>query len=118
MMLGNDPKASQSFSSDVVRYLRRTRTLKEIGKLIGRGESFISLVGQGKRSFTIDHLIALEESLHKPLPLLILEASQETVPKNMRPQYEAMQKILERSGELRMSIIDEENDKTVTKRRS
>jgi hypothetical protein len=109
-MLHETPKASRSFSSDVVRYLRRSKTLKEIGKLIGRGESFISLVGKGERSFTIEHLIALEKSLEKPLPLLILEATQESVPEDMKPQYKALKKIIKKSGNMRALI--EKNKKT------
>lgn len=100
------PKASLRFSREVVQYLRQRMTLNKIGELIDCTESFVSLVGQGKRNLTINHLIRLEKSLHKPLPLLILEASEKSVSKDMRPQYDSLHKILEKAGKLRASIVE------------
>jgi len=100
---------ARTFSSEVVEYLRKSRTLKEIGALIGLGESFISLVGRGERNFTVEHLIALEKSLNKPLPTLILEALQESVSEDMKSQYGDLLKIIRESGESRTSLAKEED---------
>lgn len=97
-------KLSRGLSSDIVNCLRRTRTLKEIGHLIDQSESFISLVGKGKRNFTIKHLLMLEKSLNIPIPLLILETSLQFVSEDMKSGYESLRKILAKAGELRSSI--------------
>ena len=103
-MLNKTTKFATSFSSDVVKCLRVESTLKEIGQMIGCTESFMSLVANGKRNFTIEHLTALEKALDKPLPLLILEASKSSVSKNMKPQYDDLKKIFESSRTLRASL--------------
>lgn len=100
-MVSDRIEVGRSFSRDVVQFLRNTRTLKEIGRLIGRSESFVSLVGKGKRSLTINHLLKLEKVLGEPLPLIILEASKECLSNDMRPQYDALHKILKKSVKLR-----------------
>lgn len=106
-MLSKTTKFATSFSSDIVNCLRnKGKTLKEIGQLIGRGESFISLVANGKRNFTINHLLALEKAIGKPLPLLILEASKDSLSANMKSQYEDLKKIFESSWKFRTSLSE------------
>jgi transcriptional regulator with XRE-family HTH domain len=98
-------KFATSFSSDIAKCLRdEKRTLKDIGQMIGCSESFMSLVARGKRNFTVDHLIALEKAIDKPLPLLILEASKSSVPASMKSQYESLKKIFGSSRKLRASL--------------
>ncbi len=97
-------KLSRGFSSDIVNHLRQTKTLKEIGHLVGRSESFICLVGKGKRNFTIEHLFMLEKSLKKPLPLIIFENSLRFVSEEMTSEYESLRKILVAGGKLRAAM--------------
>jgi len=96
-------EAARTFSSDVIVYLKKSKTLREIGALIGRSESFVSLVSKGKRSLTIEHLIALEHALGKSLPLLMLEVSAESLSRRDRQQYEALRQILEKAEHLWVS---------------
>lgn len=103
-MTDKNDNTSRAFSAKVVSYLRKTRSLKEIGELTGCTESFISLVGSGKRSFTIDHLLAIETSLAKPLPLLILESLEGSVSKKIKSQYDKLRSIYEKSYKLRSSL--------------
>ena len=103
-MFSKTTKFATSFSSDIINCLRSEKTLKEIGQMIGCSESFMSLVANGKRNFTVDHLIALEKAIGKPLPLLILEASKSSVPASMKSQYESLRKIFESSRKLRASL--------------
>ncbi len=76
-------------SKDIIVLLRsQGMTLKGIGKLIGCTESFISMVGKGQRSLTIDHLAMLEKKLGKPLPILLLESiDPKKVNKQLKPLY-------------------------------
>jgi transcriptional regulator with XRE-family HTH domain len=77
-------------------------TLKQIGASMGVSESFISLVKKGARSFTIARLTRLEQSLNKPLPLIFLAAiDRESVPKELKPQYELLKEALHKSVQLR-----------------
>jgi transcriptional regulator with XRE-family HTH domain len=80
-----------TLSSAIVRYLRAQGcTLREIGKMLGLSESFISRVSKSQRSFTLDHLVKLEEVIGKALPVILLEATEpSTVPGKLRPVYEA-----------------------------
>lgn len=106
MMIHKTTKFATSFSSDIVKCLRTEKTLKEIGQMIGCTESFMSLVANGKRNFTVDHLIALEKAIDKPLPLLILEASKDSIPASMKTQYDFLKKIFKSSRELRTSLSE------------
>jgi len=85
-----------SISYDVVRYLQKQNmTLKEIGKLMGLGESFISRVLHKQRSFTLRDLSRLENAIGKPLPMILLEATEvNSVPKEFRKGYAAFRKVL------------------------
>lgn len=90
--MGTDAKknsANEHISEDVIRLLRgKGMTLKEIGKMIGCSESFISMAGRGQRSLTIDHLTMLEKKLGKPLAILLLESvDPKKVDKKLKPLY-------------------------------
>lgn len=97
--------SAPTISAKIIRQLQQDgMTLKQIGELIGRSESFISLVGKGKRSLTINRLLAIEKALGKPLPLMILEASKECLSGEMKHQYETLYKILKEAGNLHESL--------------
>lgn len=84
-----------SLSTAIVQHLQHNRrmTLKQIGKLIGGSESFISRVATGQRNFTLPHLVALEEKLGESLPVLLLQARPAA---NLSPeQQEAFDSALE-----------------------
>lgn len=84
-------KAADYFSIGVVRLLRKEYgwTLKRIGEAIGCGESFVSMVGSGKRSLTLDHLAMLEKELGEPVAILLLKsADREKVDEQLRPMYD------------------------------
>jgi transcriptional regulator with XRE-family HTH domain len=87
---------SHTLSSDIVHYLQdEGKTLKEIGILMGLSESYISYVKSGSHKFTETRLKKLEKSLGKPLPLILLQAvNKQKIPKELKPQYEALKKIL------------------------
>jgi transcriptional regulator with XRE-family HTH domain len=87
---------SSRLSSDVIDFLSERRTtLTEIGAAIGATKSFISRVRSGERGLTIDHLIALEQKMGEPLPLLLLRATPiESVRKDLRPLYRMTEKML------------------------
>ena len=91
-----------SLSADIVRQLQQEgMTLKQIGHLVGLSESYVSYVRKGVRSFTVARLRKLEKALNRPLPLLLLQALHEhSVPKGLRPQYEALRQSLAKSAEL------------------
>jgi antitoxin component HigA of HigAB toxin-antitoxin module len=101
-----------SLSSEIVDYLRqRGMTLNDIGNSIGCSESFVSRVGKGERSFTIEHLTYLEKNLGAPLPLLLLEASHKGSADNrMQSLYEGLHQLLENSAKMRESLLGEEVD--------
>jgi transcriptional regulator with XRE-family HTH domain len=87
---------SSRLSADVIDFLcKRGMTLAEIGAAIGATKSFISRVRSGERGLTIDHLIALEQKVGEPLPLLLLRATPiESVRKDLRPLYRMTEKML------------------------
>ena len=87
-------------SSDVIDFLsKRSMTLTEIGAAIGATKSFISRVRSGERGLMIDHLIALEQKMGEPLPLLLLQATPiESVHKDLRPLYRMTEKMLAKTG--------------------
>src|SRR4030042_622879 len=78
-----------AISHDIVRYLQKQNmTLKEIGRLMGLSESFISKVLHNQRSFTVRHLSRLENAIAKPLPMILLEATEvNSMPKELRKGY-------------------------------
>jgi len=85
-----------NLSADLVKYLQsQGMTLRQIADTMGLSESFISRVAHKKRSFTIEHLLRLQEAIDKPLPLLLLEAtSQDSVPQPLAPLYEKAREVL------------------------
>ena len=91
---------SSRLSCDVIEFLcRRGMTLTEIGIAIGATKSFISRVRSGERGLTIDHLIALEQKVGEPLPLLLLKATPiGSVRKDLRPLYRMTEKMLEKAS--------------------
>lgn len=88
---------SLDFSADIVQFLRQDLgyTLKKIGELIGLSESYISRVRKGERSFTVKHLVRLEKTLKKPLPLLLIEAiPKDSLDTKMQALYRSLHKNL------------------------
>jgi len=84
-------EGTEYISKDIVRLLRDQYgwTLKKIGEAIGCGESFVSMVGSGRRSFTLDHLAMLEKKLGEPVAILLLRSiDPEKVDKQLRPLYD------------------------------
>ena len=79
-------EGTEYISKDVVRLLKDQYgwTLKKIGEAINCGESFVSMVGNGHRSFTLDHLTMLEKKLGEPVAILLLK-SIETNPEMSTP---------------------------------
>jgi transcriptional regulator with XRE-family HTH domain len=85
-----------TLSSDIVRYLQEQGlTLRKVGDLLGLSESFISRVRKKQRSFTLDHLVRLEQATGRALPVILLEATQpSSVPDELRPIYDAFRNLL------------------------
>ncbi len=86
----NKPEGTEYFSRDVVRLLKDQYgwTLKKIGEAINCGESFVSMVGSGHRSFTLDHLTMLEKKLGEPVAILLLKSiDPKKIDKQLRPLY-------------------------------
>ena len=95
---------SKTLSSSIVAYLQKEKrmTLKQVGALMGLSESFVSHVRKGNRNFTIARLRELEKSLNQPLPLLFLATiDKKSIPKKLKPQYEALSKALSKSAAMR-----------------
>lgn len=94
-----------NLSADVVRHLQaQGMTLRQIGESMGLSESFISRVAHRRRSLTIEHLLRLQDATGKPLPLLLLEATNDdSVPESMAPLYEKARAVLAAGLELRHS---------------
>ena len=66
----------------------------------------MSRVARGERSFTIDHLKKLEQTLNLPLPLLLLQAtSKASISKELRPYYDEALKLLGHSGRLKSELF-------------
>lgn len=92
----------RSLSALLIEYLRgQGMTMREIGELIGVSESYISRVASGENNLTIDHLVSLERTLRRPLPLLLLEACRgQNVPAALKSHYERLVAVLSESGEI------------------
>ncbi len=88
--------AYSAISTRIVKHLHaQGMTLKEIGALMGLKESFISRVGKGQRSLTLEHLTRLEDALGKSLPAILVHATPlDSVPKKLRPMYKAFNDFL------------------------
>ncbi len=80
-----------TLSSDIVKYLQEQGlTLRKVGELLGLSESFISRVRKKERSFTLDHLVKLEQATGRALPVILFEATAPgSVPDELRPIYAA-----------------------------
>lgn len=96
---------SSRFSSEILNYLIQTMSHEQIEEIIDTKESFLDMVHQGERSLTMDHLIAIEEFLGKPLPVILLEARKKSVPQKLKNQYGELLEIFKESGNLRASIM-------------
>ena len=84
-------------SYSLVNYLRNQEgmTLKEIGQLIGVGESFVCLVANGKRNFTTDHISKLEKALGEPLVVILLKITPlSSIPAELRPTFRKIFKVM------------------------
>ncbi len=85
---------TEHVSRDIVRLLKDPNglygwTLKKIGEAVGCGESFVSMVGRGRRSFTLDHLTMLEKKLGVPVAILLLRSiDPKKLDKQLRPLYD------------------------------
>lgn len=91
-----------NLSADLVRYLQKKgMTFRQIAEAVGLSVPFISRVANKRRSFTIEHLLRIEDALGKPLPLLLLEVSaQGAVPERLAPLYERARDVLSAGSEL------------------
>ena len=84
---------TEHVSRDVVRLLndpngRYGSKLKKIGEAINCCESFVSMVGSGKRSLTLNHLTMLEKKLGEPVAILLLKSiDPKKVDNQLRPLY-------------------------------
>lgn len=92
-------KADRIVSRNIIRAIRKganKMTYKKIGEMIGCSESYISRVANGERAFTLEHLTLLEKKLNKPVPLLLLEATNiEDVAPDMKPLYKYMSELMD-----------------------
>ncbi len=88
-----------TLSSDIVKYLQsQGLTLKKIGEMLDLSESFISRVRRRQRSFTLDHLVKLEQATGRALPIIMLEATEpSSVPVALRPIYDAFRSLFTRN---------------------
>jgi transcriptional regulator with XRE-family HTH domain len=93
-------------SQDVILYLRKQgKTLAQIGKMLGVGESYISRVAAGSRSLTLRHLERMAGKMKMTLPELFLTATPiESVPKKFRKLYTGYLDVLRLSDRLRVSL--------------
>jgi transcriptional regulator with XRE-family HTH domain len=84
-----------TLSSDIVKYLQEQGlTLRKVGELLGLSESFISRVRKKQRSFTLDHLVRLEQATGRALPVILFEATEPgSVPDELRPIYDAFRNL-------------------------
>lgn len=95
-------RGSLTVSQNVVKYLQKKHhlSLKQIGELMGLGESFISLVGKGRRALTMQRLLMLEETLGEPLAVILAEATPvDSAPPKLRPFYAAFREFVSSFGE-------------------
>ncbi|MBU2544971.1 hypothetical protein KKC65_00740 [Patescibacteria group bacterium] len=85
-------KRALTLSADIVGYLQEERklTLKQIGGLIDKSESFMCRIRLGQRNFRLEHLELLEKSLEIPIPLLILRARNESMPQKLQNFYDIL----------------------------
>jgi hypothetical protein len=99
-------EATSSISTDLVTYLRgEGMNLKQIGTLISAGESFVSRVSRGERSFTLEHMARFEKALGKPIPVLLLESQwRSRVPKTKRALFEKALRLLSESAAIRTKL--------------
>lgn len=89
-----------TLSSEIVKYLQaQGLTLKKIGEMLGLSESFISRVRRKQRSFTLDHLVKLEQATGRALPIILLEATEpDSVPVSLRPIYDGFRHLFRSNG--------------------
>lgn len=91
-------KSDRIVSRNIVRAIRSNddkMTYKKIGEMIGCSESYISRVASGERAFTLEHLTLLEKKLNKPVPLLLLEATDiEDIAPDMKPLYNYLTQLM------------------------
>ena len=102
------PTTTSSISTDLVAYLRsKGKTLKQIGEMIGTGESFISRVGAGDRSFTLEHMEQFEQKLRKPIPVLLLESVwAKSIPASKKKAFNEALRLLEESAKIRSWLAE------------
>ena len=107
-MVLKSSEIDSALSRDIVKYLRnKKKKLKEIGELTGLSESFISRVARGERTFRIEHLVQIERNLGRPLPLLLLEATElESLSGKLPELYKSLRTLLECSANLRGVLQD------------
>ncbi len=100
-ILSEKGSVNSTISCDIVRYFQKQGlTLKEIGKLMDLSESSISKILHKQRNLTLQVLSRLENVTNKPLPIILLEATEtDSIPKELRKGYEAFRRILMDLGE-------------------
>lgn len=105
-MTDQNIQISRVISSEIVKYLRKRRRLNEISTMAGLSESFLSHIGKGERTFKLEHLLRLEKALGEPLPLLLLEATDEdSLTEEMRELYRSLRDLLKGSSHPRMKYL-------------
>ncbi len=71
-----EARASARFSAELIRQIaHRGRAQTEIAAMLGVTKSFVSRVAAGQRALTIEHLVKLEQTLGKPVALLLMEGA-------------------------------------------
>lgn len=86
-------------SAAIVEQLQKKgMTLKRIGDLMGLSESTVCRIKNRERSLTIFRLRKLESKLRVPIPVLLLDSIDiSSVPKDLKPHYKELRKILSQS---------------------
>ncbi len=81
--------------------------MKQIGELILTSESFISRVGRGERSFTLEHMARFEKELGESVPVLLLESRwRKLVPPAKRKLFEEAVRLLKESAAIRAELVE------------
>jgi transcriptional regulator with XRE-family HTH domain len=92
---------SAAISAAVVEYIltERKLTQEQLAEILEVSASFISRVRAGQRSFTLDHLQAIEERLEMPLGALFLATMKKTPRDNKLAKAREIAIIALRSGD-------------------
>jgi len=97
---------SSSLSGEVLQWLlTRGHSQVEVAQMLGVSESFISLVKSRERSFTLDHMQTLADTLNLPLGAMLLQITDRH---SKNPQFRAFlertEKLIRKCDEVRELI--------------